>query len=912
MGEKIVVGSINKGLQNDRTAFVIDNDSFPTLINAYQWRGRVKRKRGTSLLGRFQRYIGTTDGAGALTVTILPVPLSHGTSVFVVGNDIFTDADLTATASVSLITNGSGTGTLNRTSGLLTISGSQLNTAVIFYPQLPVMGLEDLVLSANQFPGTLGFDTRYSYNITTGFPYSIYDVSFYKNPSTSYFSPALPGYVQKSPYSPVSWNGRDYQQFYTVNYQNALWATNGITEPFSSTNIGMQYGIITTVDNITAGPPALADLTFSAPHNLKVGDFVFINEVITTTGINFQTGYVTVNVNATKVTVEFPLAHITTSGTGGIAQYLTATLDPLKDCLRFYDGDPTGGSPPLPSSSLGWVNFCPPLSQLGYTIEDEPAQQYYLVGAKMIVTFKDRLLFIGPVIQTSAAGSQVFLQDTVIYSQNGTPFYTASFRYNTDVNLFTPFPPPTYRPLLVPIGQTAQPTAFWEDVTGFGGFVSAGLAQPINTLSYNEDVLILGFSNKFARFVYTSNDLFPFLFYVVNSELGSTSTFSQVTLDRGGITFGNYGIVLSSQTESQRIDLSIPDQIFQLNYQNNGAQRVCAQRDYINEWMYFTYPSNEQTYIFPNQTLLYNYRDGTWAIFNESYTTYGTFRESSGLTWAGLGAEYGTWSKWNEPWNFGSSTLFMPKVIAGNAQGYVIFKDQGTNESASLSIQNIAASVVTSPNHTLNLGDYIVISGVQGTIGSAVNGKVFSVQNPSANSFNLNPSIGSGTYLGGGVIQRMYQPQIQTKEFPVSWGMARKTRLGPQQYLFSKTSTGQITLQIFLSQQDNGEAYNFGPVIPAQTPDPLNDSLVYTDILYTCPESSNLGLTPANTNLQMVTANQQAQIWHRMNTSLIGDTVQIGFTLSDLQMRDPTLTYQFDEIELHAFILDCSPSMVLS
>jgi ribosomal protein L31 len=35
----------------------------------------------------------------------------------------------------------------------------------------------------------------------------------------------------------------------------------------------------------------------------------------------------------------------------------------------------------------------------------------------------------------------------------------------------------------------------------------------------------------------------------------------------------------------------------------------------------------------------------------------------------------------------------------------------------------------------------------------------------------------------------------------------------------------------------------------------------------------------------MVTASQQSQIWHRMNTSLLGDTVQIGFTMSDAQMR---------------------------
>jgi hypothetical protein len=53
-------------------------------------------------------------------------------------------------------------------------------------------------------------------------------------------------------------------------------------------------------------------------------------------------------------------------------------------------------------------------------------------------------------------------------------------------------------------------------------------------------------------------------------------------------------------------------------------------------------------------------------------------------------------------------------------------------------------------------------------------------------------------------------------------------------------------------------------------------------------------------------------LWHRMNTSLIGDTVQLGFTLSRAQMQDTTLSNQFAEIELHAFILDLQPSSLLS
>ena len=55
----------------------------------------------------------------------------------------------------------------------------------------------------------------------------------------------------------------------------------------------------------------------------------------------------------------------------------------------------------------------------------------------------------------------------------------------------------------------------------------------------------------------------------------------------------------------------------------------------------------------------------------------------------------------------------------------------------------------------------------------------------------------------------------------------------------------------------------------------------------------------------------QQQIWHRINTSLIGDTIQLGFTMSDSQMRDIQMRNQFSEIELHGFTLDVFPSQML-
>ena len=908
MGEKLVVGPINKGLKTDRTPFVIDNDSFPVLINAYQWRGRVKRKRGTQFLCRLTRFFNSTlqsytgtnppylitlvGGSGNLlgpyvnallnSVTLdsmgTIVPGSVTITDTVTGN-VYTDPNMDGT----LIGTPTGTGTINYATGAFTITGGGTDTvsAVFnYYPGLPVMGLEDFVVNTDSFPFTIGFDTTYSYDISTSEPYSPTDVSFFNNPATGTY----PGYIAKTNWTPVTWNGEDYQQFYTVNYQGAMWATNGIDVPFTGSTIGLQFQAPSAATQTSA---TTVNFTF-ASSNLVVGDFVFAYEFTGTAGstLNGQTGYITAIVGTTY-TVTFPNATIAATGlTPGILQFLTNRSDPDLDNIRWYNGSPTSGAVLNPSfvNGAGWVNFMPPLSQFSYSVSDSPLTQYYLVGARMIVPFKDRLLFLGPVIQSSS-GSPIYLQDTVIYSQNGTAYYTSSWTGNV-------FAPGTgavqngFLPILVPKNQTATPFSYWEDQTGFGGFITAGIDQAINTVSSNEDALIIGFDNLQTRLIYSGNDIVPFNFYIINAELGSSSVFSTINMDQGVITRGNRGYVITGQTSTQRIDVEIPDQVFEIDLLENGEERFCAQRDFVNEWIYFTYPSNtttgNYTTNFPDTTLLYNYRDNSWAIFYESYTTYGAFKKQTGFTWATVGTIYPTWNDWNDPWNAGESSLLQPQVIGGNQQGFVLIKGIGTGEGTSLYIENFASSVVTSPNHNMMLGDYIMISGCIGEVSSQVNGKIFSVNNPTTDTFTLDPPITSATYFGGGLITKFYVPFIQTKQFPSSWGLSRKTRIGFQQYLLSKTENSQITLQIYLST-DNSNPYNQGPIIPANNS--MNDGLIYSSILYTCPESLNIGLTPSNINLQMVTANNQQQIWHRVNTSLIGDTIQLGFTISDTQMR---------------------------
>lgn len=936
MGEKIIVGPINNGLHSDRTAFVIDNDSFPTLLNAYQWRGRVKRKRGTQFLGRLTRIFNSASTAyiaaanSTLTLSLGAQNLITGFSLqtnssivpgTVTINDTTASKTYTDPAKNGILTASGGSGTINYATGAIVInSGAShvITAAFSYYPDLPVMGFEDYNIG-NQTPINIAFDTTYAYSVSTITPPSvIYDVGFFKNPSANAFD----SNPQKPVDTPLNWNGQDYQQFWTTNYEGAFWATNGVRTPFVITSNSMQFAGpsgSTTNNIITYTSNTATTLTLSITNcPLVEGDFIFANEWGASTAaneqtLNFQSGYVTTAspntpAIATKtIVITFPNAAIATDTFApGIIQYLTNNSITTKDCIRWYDGDPT-------TTNNGWVNFMPPLSEFAYSIAGTTPAQYYLVGAKSIISFKDRLLFFAPVIQTST-GSPIYLKDTCIYSLNGNPYYTASFQGS-------PLNPTTIIPILTPANNSsglsvygALPAAFFEDQTGFGGFQSAALDQEMTTFGPNEDVLIVGFNTIQTRFIYTGNDVSPFEFFLVNSELGSSSTFSSVIMDKGILTKGSRGYVITSQVDASRIDLDIPDQFFTTNLKSNGNQRICAIRNYENEWIYFTYPSDSINTIYPNTSMMWNYRDNTWSIHNECYTTYGLVRQITGYTWATIGLKYPTWGSWNVPWGTSNTNIGNPQIVGGNQQGFLMIKDVGTNEGNSLYIQGFSGNVVTSPNHCLNAGDYIIINNCLGTIGTLVNGLVFSVQNVTQNTFALSPNTitGSPTYLGNGTIVRCYIPQIMTKQFPVKWGDARKTRLGPQQYLFTKTANSQITLQIFLSQ-NSVTAYN-DPAI-------VNDSLVYQQVLYTCPESTNLGLTPFNTNLQEINdmntgSSLQQEMWHRMNTSLLGDTVQIGFTMNDAQMRalNPSGNplNAFSEIELHGFILDVSPSGLLA
>lgn len=875
MPDQILIGNFAKGLTTNRLPFVIDNDAFPQLYNAYVWRGRARRKRGTALLGRLTRQVKLISPTKNWEYA--PLTLSGGTGNLIsnyslgsqasivprsisltVGGNTYTEP---STPNGNLVGSPSGTGTINYATGAITIAGggsSTVSGTFSYYPSLPVLGQEDYMPNPSSgnigspYPLSLQFDQKYAYQINQNGGILFYGIGYYKSTN-----------------NPVVWSGTDYQQFWSTNYQSAFWATN------NKPGLHFVNGTYTSI----SGTKLITMNLKSGGVNyttLVDGDQIWFNEWAGSTTINGVVGTVSTNTDAANGNYVITFNdNQTVSGTG-IGQLLTSSISG-QDGIRWYDGDPTSGTGIPTSTTTGWVNFAPPLTQTAVEIDDETAALYYLVGAQAIVPFKDRLLFFGPWIQTSN-GAPIPLQDTVIWSWNGTPYYTTFDSAST-----LPY---------APSGEVANIGAYLVDASNGAGWLAAGISQPIVTINNNEDVLLVGFTGRETRFIYTGNDFDPFAFFSINSEIGSSATFSGITLDKGGVTIGTYGIAMTTQYSTERIDLQIPDAVFDIQASNNGANRVNAARDFFKEWIYFSYPVNNSLWKFPTQTFLWNYRDNTWGVFYENFTAHGTFRYSSGYTWATI--PYTTWNVWNEPWNSAVSTAQFPSVIAGTPQGFVLVTGVGTAEAPSGAIAAIstngANTQITSTNHCVEVGDYLYfLNCIGSTYLNTQIGRVITTVD--ANNFVVDILFQSGTYTGLGTFTRLSQPLIQTKQFPVYWEEGRQVRLGTQKYLMDYTDNAQVTLNIYLSQ-DPDNVYNSGSIVPITDPEPTNNSLIYSQVLFTSPEPNNL---------QTLTASNQYQIWHRVSTSLQGDTVQIGITLNDAQMRN--LDYATAEITLNAMQL---------
>jgi len=212
--DKFLIGyqDNRSGLQTNLKPWLIADNAFEALEDAYIFRGRVKKRFGSILMGadqtasRLRINLGNTNGSGAFSGTVPGVVFEIG-QMFSCGTDIYTVYQ-TGTPGSCLSTS-TATCTYNTSNGAVVIAGAAASTAVYFYPATPVMGLAEYYIDSTAETQNIAFDTQFAYQ----------------------FNRTSLGWYQLSS-GASTWTGSDSQFFWSANYQgatvalNSLWVTN--------------------------------------------------------------------------------------------------------------------------------------------------------------------------------------------------------------------------------------------------------------------------------------------------------------------------------------------------------------------------------------------------------------------------------------------------------------------------------------------------------------------------------------------------------------------------------------------------------------------------------------------------------------------------------------------------------------
>lgn len=501
--------------------------------------------------------------------------------------------------------------------------------------------------------------------------------------------------------------------------------------------------------------------------------------------------------------------------------------------MRYYDG------------SI-WTNFRPQID----------ATPNYLNSARIIVPFKNRLL-----------------------------------AFNTWEGPASPLPGTNYanRCRYSQVGSPLDSDAWRQDIPGRGNAIDASTTEAIITVEFIKDRLIVFFERSTWELVYTGNQAYPFTWQQINTELGAESTFSIVPFDKIAIGVGNVGIHACNGSNVERIDEKIPDTVFSIHNNGQGVERVYGIRDYYVEMTYWTFPSTKATTDFPycNKVLIFNYVTGTWAFNDDSITAFGYFQPTIGVTWSSTTV---TWDD-TVTWDSGAVQALFRQVIAGNQQGYVFICDADTPTNAPvIQITNIVAgtgdTTLTVIQHNFTVGDYIYLQDITWSDSSNnLNDTIFQIVNViDANNFQIDNAPFTGTYSGGGLISRVSQISITTKEYNFYAKQGRNNYVSKVDFMVDKTSGGQIQVDFYVSTS----------IEPLLEDSAGNGVLLGTGTLDTFPYPD----IPFEQNT--------TRLWHPVYFQADGEVVQLQLIMNDQQMRN--VDVMESGFALHAMCIYATPT----
>lgn len=534
----------------------------------------------------------------------------------------------------------------------------------------------------------------------------------------------------------------------------------------------------------------------------------------------------------------------TASWTGGDADFFwTATYRGITDDIQAFfvtNFVAADGIKFWVGSTSTWATLNPTLNTSGDTLET----------ARIVIPFGKRLLALNTIEKVGGANLQ--FGNRCRFSQIGDPVTNATS---------------------------------WLNAAGRGGFVDATTSEQIISAQIFKNRLIVFFERSTWELVRTGNQVQPFIWQKINTELGVESTFSLVPFDKALIGVGNVGIHSCNGSYVERIDEKIPDEVFKIHNANDGIKRIHGIRDYFTEMVYWTFPDSKTQDKYPKKVLAYNYNNGSWALFDDSITAFGYLQnQASSTTWQ---ATSETWQEADYIWNSAIFQTQFLNTVAGNQQGYTFILREGLQESGLtrnagvLQVTNVntTTNTFTVIDHNLIPGDYVAVENLNGiTItradGSTTYIKIFQVDStPSTDTIILEDISMTGTYTGGGTLARVSEPEIISKEYNFFVKEGVNLEVTNVDFYVDKTTNGEVSVDYYASS---------------------SDAVLGTQVLETKPYD------PTYAPLEQ----SQERLWHRIYLDSEGNTYSIRLYLNNEQMINENIAWS--DITIHAIMFDAN------
>jgi hypothetical protein len=427
------------------------------------------------------------------------------------------------------------------------------------------------------------------------------------------------------------------------------------------------------------------------------------------------------------------------------------------------------------------------------------------------------------------------------------------------------------------------------------GRIDATTDEEIIGAEFIKDRLIVYFENSTWELVYTNNQVQPFIWQKINTELGAVSTFSLIPFDKMVLGVGINGIHACNGANVERIDNKIPLKIYDLRRDFEGVKRVHGIRDYATECVYWTFPDTDAiqySNTYPNKVMLYNYSNDTWAFNDDSFTCFGYFETTSDRIWMEIGE---AWETIDYTWIDGIVQAGARTIIAGTGGGVILELDTDKSYNApSIRLTNITQALGTSTltlvGHTLQENDYIMLEEASVNVGGVavqsaiINNVPFPVHVVDANTVqttDLGPM--EGVYIGGGKAARVSRINILTKQLNPYNKQGKNVYLAKADFCVEKTTSGEVVVDYAPSSSN---LYMIAQGAATGT-------ILGTNILETH------SYAPGSLE------DYQDQLWHAIYFQTEGSGIQLHITLTDGQMHDRAKA--ISDFQLEGFVLYTQP-----